>query len=471
MTHKRTKDKKETSETQIRETEDGEGKVLPTTLSGNASKEVSPLAGGAQALMKGGASSQDITNGGGQKSIPVISSKPEVYGLRFPGAVAEAVDHAYYQGNALYSGGMYCRGPYSELERGSVGSNGNIIAGLGGMPSVGLSPGLRAEMPRSSSVVANHNLLAMSSLREVRALQLNQRDRRWPTGSYPVRVKEEADESYVVPTSAAAASAVTGDSGIPESREADHSGGDEDEEKIPSCPVRTKTDLGELYEELDDEKWLRKLNTAKAFLDDFPMLDTRRWLDWILDLQEVVKGAGLKDLRAVGSAALQFKVRPETRSAIRNQLDSSKPDIEMLLRAIRTVCVTDEQIVYAEKQIQELHQGNEEPLLEYLRRFEGWRTISEMRAPTERQRIFWKTKLIGGLNTYTGRLITAELYQMELEQVVEKLLELSCYDLWSGFTRYKRKPFMPPVTTTSQSFERKEREKAGQDFQVRRERK
>ena len=218
----------------------------------------------------------------------------------------------------------------------------------------------------------------------------------------------------------------------------DEAGGeeeDDDEESPPQLPSssedKVKT-MGRGKEEPDDEQWLRKLGTAKAFIDDIPMLDPRRWLDWILDLQETVHGTGLRDNRAVASAALMYRVRSELRREIRRQLEDPRPTIPMLMSAIRDACATPEQMIYAEKQLREIRQEDEEPLVEYLRRFEGWRIVCEARSRAERQCVELRTRLIAGLNTYTARPITADLYGMELDDVVTSLTQISYSDMWDG---------------------------------------
>ena len=308
-------------------------------------------------------------------------------------------------------------------------------SGLGSRSSVGLFPGLVAGVPRSTSSLANSYLLpAEQRQRGARARQTDQL-----RGSSISGLRNgDGSKERASPSVAAAVM----DSFPKETVK-------EEEESLSEMTSFVRT-LGPIrdqgIDELDDEMWLRKLNTAKAYLEDVPMLDPRSWLDWILGLNDIVEGAGLRDKRALGSAALQYRVRPELRSAIRSKLDNPRPDLRMLTGAVRQVCTTSEHLTLAEKQLQELRQGDDEPLIEYLRRFDGWNIIAELRIPTMTQLAERKTQLIMGLNSYTARLVTADLYQMSIEEVSEKLHELTTYGLWEGFTRYKRKPFMPLST-------------------------
>jgi len=178
-------------------------------------------------------------------------------------------------------------------------------------------------------------------------------------------------------------------------------------------------------------------------MEEIPTLQPSRWLDWALGLQDMAYDMDIYDEQAIAVAAMQFRMDKSTRTAIRHKLTNPRPTIPELVRLIREVCTTPEQMILAERRLQEMRQGEDEPLEEYLRRFQGWLYIAENRVPTESQYNEWKTKLLAGLNMYTARLVNVGTYRKDIRDVMVALDELASEDYWEGFKSYKRQPFMP----------------------------
>ena len=193
---------------------------------------------------------------------------------------------------------------------------------------------------------------------------------------------------------------------------------------------------------LEDETWLRRLKTAKAFLEEIPTLQPSRWLDWILGIRDLATDLDIQDEQAISVAAIQFKMDQSIRDAIRAKCPNPRPTIVELMQYVRAVCTTPEHMTMAERQLQGIRQGENEPLIEYLRRFEGWCFVAENRTPTPSQHNEWKTKLLAGLNMYSARLVDARLYRMSHYDVLAALFQLSTEDYWDGFTSYRKQPFI-----------------------------
>jgi len=193
---------------------------------------------------------------------------------------------------------------------------------------------------------------------------------------------------------------------------------------------------------LEDASWLKRVKTASSFLEELSALQPNNWLDWILDLQDLVEDLDIKDEQAIVAAAIQTKMEKSLRATIRFRCASARPNIVDLKLVLRAVCTTPEQMIIAERHLQGMKQGENEPLAEYLRRFSGWRFVAEHRSPTGSQQNEWKTRLLAGLNMYTGRLVDTEVYRLCLDETQDALVELAMENHWDGFTAYKRQPFI-----------------------------
>jgi len=92
---------------------------------------------------------------------------------------------------------------------------------------------------------------------------------------------------------------------------------DDPQEEEPVRSSQGRTNRGDNVAGLEDASWLKRVKTAITFIEEMSPLQPNNWLDWILDLQDLVQDLDIKDEQAIVAAAIKTKMEKGLKATIR----------------------------------------------------------------------------------------------------------------------------------------------------------